>query len=152
MRSQEIAAGFLRAVGLLLVILGLVHLAATPYIPPLLGDSSSVVYQRAVGPTLLNHVLFGILLLPLGYTTWLAAAVQNRNQTWARRLLVVNGVALLTFPVSLALFMRRPEYYTAHLFLAAVILVGAISLMTLIAAWLVGRGGASSGNVSREIG
>ena len=117
MRAQEIAAGFLRAVGLLLVVLGLVHLAATPYIPPLLGDSSSVVYQRAVGPTLLNHVLVGILLLPLGFTTWLAAAVQNRNQTWARRLLVVNGVVLLTFPVSLALFMRRPEYYTAPLFL-----------------------------------
>ncbi len=152
MRSQEIAAGFLRAVGLLLVILGLVHLAATPYIPPLFGDSSSVVYQRAVGPTLLDHVLFGILLLPLGYTTWLAAGIQNRNQTWARRLLVVNGDALLAFPLALGLFMRRPEYYTAPLFLTAVILVTAISLMTLIAACLVGRGRVSSGNVSREIG
>src|ERR1700733_676712 len=72
MRSQQTAAAFLRAVGLLLIVLGLVHLAATPHIPPLLGQSSSPVYQRAVGPTLLNHVLFGILLLPLGYTTWLA--------------------------------------------------------------------------------
>jgi hypothetical protein len=61
---------------------------------------------------------------------------------------VINGITLLTFPVSLALFMRRPEYYTAPLFLAAVILVAAISLMTLIAAWLVGRGGVPSGNVS----
>src|SRR5271170_2132638 len=102
MRAQEIAAAFLRAVGLLLIVLGIVHLAATPFIPPLLGESSSGVYQRAVGPTLLNHVLFGILLLPLGYTTWLAAAGQNRNQTWARRVLIVNGIVLLTFPVSLA--------------------------------------------------
>jgi cytochrome bd-type quinol oxidase subunit 1 len=53
---------------------------------------------------------------------------------------MVNGIALLTFPVTLALFMRRPEYYTAPLFLVAVILVGVISLMTIVAAWLVRRG------------
>jgi hypothetical protein len=139
MRSQEIAAGFLRAVGLLLIVLGLVHLAATPYIPPLLGESSSRVYQRAVGPTLLNHVLLGVLLLPLGYTTWLAAAAQNRNEMWARRVLVVNGVVLLTFPVFLGIFMRRPEYYAAPLFLTAVMLVTVISLSTVVAAWLVSR-------------
>ena len=140
MRSQQTAAAFLRAVGLLLIVLGLVHLAATPHIPPLLGQSSSPVYQRAVGPTLLNHVLFGILLLPLGYTTWLAAAVENRNQAWAIRVLMINGIVLLTFPVGLAVFMRRPEYYTAPLFLAAVILVSIISLLTIVAAWLVRRG------------
>jgi hypothetical protein len=139
MRAQEIGAGFLRAVGLLLIVLGFVHLAATPYIPPLLGESSSTIYQRAVGPTLLNHVLFGILLLPLGYTTWLAASAQNRKQTWARRVLVVNGVVLLTFPVCLAIFMHRPEYYTAPPFLVAVMLVAVISLLTLGAAWLVVR-------------
>jgi hypothetical protein len=139
MRAPEIAAGFLRAVGLLLIVLGFVHLAATPFIPPLLGESSSEVYQRALGPTLLNHVLFGILLLPLGYTTWLAASAQNRNQTWARRVLVLNGVVSLSFPISLAIFMRRPEYYSAPLFLSAVILVGVISLLTLVAAWLVVR-------------
>jgi hypothetical protein len=150
MRSQAIAAGFLRAVGLLLIILGVVHLAATPYIPPLLGESSSGVYQRAVGPTLLNHVLFGILLLPLGYTTWLAAAEQNRNAGWARRVLAVNAVALLTFPVSLALFMHRPEYYTAPLFLAAVTLVAVISLLAVVAACLVARG-TLRGNVSGQI-
>jgi hypothetical protein len=148
MRAQEIAAGFLRAVGLLLIVLGLVHLAATPYIPPLLGESTTGVYQRAVGPTLLDHVLFGILLLPLGYTTWLAASEQNRNQTWARRVLIVNGVVLLTFPVSLAVFMRRPEYYGAPLFLTAVMLVAIISLLTVVAAWLVGRG---TPGVPREI-
>jgi hypothetical protein len=142
---------FCAAVGLLLSVLGLVHLAATPFIPPLLGESSSAVYQQAVGPTLLNHVLFGIPLLPLGYTTWLAAAVENRKQTWARRVLLVNGIVLLTFPVALAVFMRRPEYYTAPLFLTAVVLVTVISLLTLVAACLVGRDSTSAGNVSRAI-
>jgi uncharacterized membrane protein len=151
MNLQTIASGFLRVVGLLLIVLGLVHLAATPYIPPLLGESSSGVYQRAVGPTLLDHVLFGILLLPLGYTTWLADAARNRNETWARRVLRVNGFVVLTFPVSLAVFMRRPEYYTAPLFLTAVMLVTVIFLLPLVAACLVGRGSATSRNASGAI-
>jgi hypothetical protein len=44
----------------------------------------------------------------------------------------------------LAAFMRRPEYYTAPLFLTAVMLVAVISLLTLVAACLVGRGSATS--------
>ena len=151
MRSQEIAAGFLRAVGVLLIVLGIVHTVATPHIRDLLGESSTEVYQRAVGPTLLNHVLMGILLLPLGYTTWLAAASQNRNAAWARRILTVNGIVLLTLPASIAIFMRRPEYYTAPLFLTGVILVTIISLLTIVAACLVGRGIAHSASGSGAI-
>jgi hypothetical protein len=139
MRSQEIAAGFLRAIGVLLIVLGVVHTIATPHIRDLLGESSTEVYQRAVGPTLLNHVLMGILLLPLGYSTWVAAASQNRHAEWARRILMVNGIVLLTLPASIAVFMRRPEYYTAPLFLTGVALVTVISLLTIVAAWLVGR-------------
>jgi len=144
MRSQEIAAGFLRAIGVLLIVLGVVHTIATPHIRDLLGESSTEVYQRAVGPTLLNHVLMGILLLPLGYTTWVAAASQNRHAEWARRILMVNGIVLLTLPASIAVFMRRPEYYTAPLFLTGVALVTVISLLTIVAAWLVGRSGSGA--------
>jgi hypothetical protein len=71
MNLQTIAAGFLRVVGLLLIVLGLVHWQQRPTFHHCWGSSSGV-YQRAVGPTLLDHGLFGILLLPLGYTTWLA--------------------------------------------------------------------------------
>ena len=144
MRSQEIAAGFLRAIGVLLIVLGVVHTIATPHIRDLLGESSTEVYQRAVGPTLLNHVLMGILLLPLGYSTWVAAASQNRHAEWARRILMVNGIVLLTLPASIAVFMRRPEYYTAPLFLTGVALVTVISLLTIVAAWLVGRSGSGA--------
>ena len=70
--SRRMADRLLRAVGALLIILGFVHLAAAPHIPLLLRGSPRAVYQQAVGPTLLNHVLVGILLLPLGYTIWLA--------------------------------------------------------------------------------
>src|SRR5215470_6062843 len=110
MSAQRTAAWFLRAVGILLITLGLIHLAATPHIPDLLAGAPPRVYARAVGPTLLNHVLVGILLLPLGYTTWLAASCEG-NETWATRTLITNTIVVLTLPVSIAAFMRRPEYY-----------------------------------------
>ena len=139
MNLQNITGGFLRAVGVLLVILGLVHLAATPHIPLLLKGISMDVYERVVGPTLLNHVLVGILLLPLGYTTYLASAARNRSQAWARRILGVNAVVLLTLPLSIVLFMHRREYYTAPLFITGVAIVGIISLLMVVAVYALVR-------------
>jgi hypothetical protein len=133
MSYPKIAAWFLRAVGGLLVILGLVHIAATPHIPSLLNGSPSGVYERAVGPTLLNHVLVGLLLLPLGYTTWLASGAHNSSEGWARRVLVVNTIVVFTMPVSVAVFMRRPEYYAAPLFLTGVGLLVIVSLLMVAA-------------------
>jgi hypothetical protein len=132
---QRVAAEFLRAVGILLIMLGMVHIAATPHIPDLLRGGPPAVYERAVGPTLLNHVLAGILLLPLGYTTWLAAS-RERDEAWATRILIGNTIAILTLPVSIAVFMRLPEYYRAPLFLTGAGLVAIISLLTVAATWI----------------
>jgi hypothetical protein len=139
MNAEAIAVRILRAVGALLIALGLVHLFATPHIPYLLHGSPTAVYDQAVGPTLLNHVLVGILLLPLGYSTWLAAGAWRRSERWAVRVLVVNSAAMLTLPISIAMFMRRPEYYTSPLFLTGVGLVAIISLLTIAATWVLLR-------------
>lgn len=96
--------------------------------------------MRAVGPTLLNHVLVGILLLPLGYTTWLAAAERHRAEAWARKVLVVNTMVVFTFPASLLIFMRRGEFYRAPLFLTAVVLVAAVAVLMGAAILLTRRG------------
>lgn len=77
---------------------------------------NSSVYQQAVGPTLLNHVLVGILLLPLGYTTWLAARAAEGGDAWAKRVLLVNVLVVFSLPLAVAVLMRRPEYYRAPLF------------------------------------
>lgn len=142
MRPQQIAVVFLRTVGWLLIVLGIVHLVATPHIPGLLRGSPRAVYQQAVGPTLLNHVLVGILLFPFGFTTWLAAAGAKGGEVWAGRVLIVNMIAMLTLPVSIAVFMRLPQYYRAPLFLTGVGLVAIISLLmvpaTIVLIW--GRG------------
>ena len=122
--------------GVLVITLGLVHIAATPHIPGLLSGSPPAVYERAVGPTLLNHVLVGILLLPLGYTKWLAATSHEGNKAWTTRTLIANTMVTFTLPVSIVVFMRRPEYYTGPLFLLGVGLVAIISLLMAVATWI----------------
>jgi hypothetical protein len=144
MTTQKIAARVLRAIGMLLFALGLVHLLATPHIPSLLSGSPAAVYVRAVGPMLLNHVLVGILLLPLGYTTWVAASVRQRGEGWATRVLVANTLVVLTMPLSIVIFMRNPEYYAAPLFLTGVGLVAIISLVMVAAILVLLRGRSSS--------
>lgn len=142
---QNIAAGLLRAAGVLLIALGLVHLVATPHIPALLHGCPAAVYGRAVGPTLLNHVLVGILLLPLGYATWLAAGRQERGKVWAKRVLIANTLVMLTLPASLVVFMRRAEYFTSPLFLIGVGLVAVVSLLMAVATFIVSRVPSPSG-------
>ena len=139
MNAQTMSARCLRCVGALLIILGILHLAATPHIPLLLRGSPPTVYDRAVGPTLLNHVLAGILLLPLGYTTWLAVSLREKDKASATRILIVNAIVTLTLPLSIAVFMRRPEYYTSPLFLIGVGLVAIISLLMLLSTWAIMR-------------
>jgi hypothetical protein len=138
---QRIAGLSLRIVGGLLILLGVIHIAATPHIPALLEGSPRGVYERAVGPTVLNHVLAGILLLPLGYTTWLAAGASNLGKGWARRVLLVNILVVLTMPALIILLMRQPEYYASPLFLAGVGLSAAVSLLMVAAGLLLLRTG-----------
>ena len=65
MTRRGLAGLFLRAAGAGVILLGFVHLAATPHIPQLLESMPESARRLAAGPTLLNHVLVGVLLLPL---------------------------------------------------------------------------------------
>jgi hypothetical protein len=140
MSLQNLAARFLRVMGALLVLLGIVHLAATPHIPHLLdGMSTREAYRFARGPTILNHVLVGILLIPLGFTTWLASSRHNVLQSWARQVLIVNAIVFSTTPLSIVAFMRDPAYYEAPLFVSGVAIVVILSVMMIAAVWLMSR-------------
>src|SRR5438552_15986641 len=64
----------LRGAGILLLALGIVHLLATPHIATLVRESASPASARwLTPPMLLNHILVGVLLIPLGYLTAHAA-------------------------------------------------------------------------------
>ncbi len=136
-----IARRLVRAGGVVLGLLGLAHLAATPHIPALIGGLRGTPdYAWALGPTLLNHVLVGLLLLPLGLSTWIAADGAHIGQGWARGLLAANTLAVLALPVSLVVFMRGGAYYSSPLFVTGVGLVAVASLlMALAVGWLLTR-------------
>ncbi len=138
---DSMARRFLRSAGIVLALLGLAHLAAAPHIPALIrGLRGTPDYAWALGPTLLNHVLVGVLLLPLGLTTWIAAGADHIAQRWAQAVLIGNTLAVLALPVALAVFMRDGVYYTSPLFVTGVSLVAIASiLMALAVGWLLTR-------------
>src|SRR5205807_10496443 len=72
--STSTRVRLLRGSGVLLILLGIVHLAATPHIVALIRHSASTVAaDRLTPPMLLNHILVGLSLFPLGYLTVYAA-------------------------------------------------------------------------------
>ena len=69
----------LRGSGLLLLLLGIVHLVATPHIAALIRHSvSQGAADNLIPPMLLTHILVGVLLLPLGFLTFYAAPYSDR--------------------------------------------------------------------------
>jgi hypothetical protein len=136
MDRRELSRTILRVSGIVLILLGAVHLLATPEMPHLLDGLPANARAFAVGPTVLNHVLVGILLMPLGFSTWLAASKFNFGQPWARQAVVVNSLAVLALPLSLVLFMRQAQYYSSWLFLAGVTLAALTAALFAVAAWV----------------
>lgn len=131
------ASGFLRASGIVLILLGFVHLLATPHIPRLLDGLPPNARGLAMGATLLNHVLVGILLLPLGFTTWLAAGKDCFREPWAKRVLIANCLTVFSLPVMVVVLMRQPQYYQSPLFLAGVALTAVTAILMAVAVWVV---------------
>ncbi len=130
----------LRVCGALLVLLGVVHLVATPHIPALLdGMRSDADYGLVRGATLLNHVMTGLLLFPVGISTWLASSPANLPQPFARKILVMNSLAMLCAPLCILLFMGDVNYLRAPLFLTGVCLATLLPVVMLGVAWHIRR-------------
>jgi hypothetical protein len=125
----------LRGSGVLLVVLGIVHLVATPHIAQLIRYSTSAGRaDQLIPPMLLNHILVGILLLPLGYLTFYAAPYSGARVAWARVVVRTTAVTVATLPVTL-LALMGVRYFDAPLFVAGSALVVAAAVTLLIAAF-----------------
>jgi len=120
-----------QATGILLILLGILHLIATPFLTGWLSRQlRSDQTQLAIAAMRLNHLLVGILLLPLGVSTfWSGKAL---GQSWGLRLAGLNAVTLLCLPVLLVTTMPL-ESLDAPLFRLAICVVIAACLVQLIA-------------------
>ena len=105
-----------RGSGVLLVLLGIVHLAATPHISSLIRHSASPeAANQLTPPMLLNHVLVGVLLLPLGCLLLYAAPHSAARAAWALVVVRTTAVTVATLPVTLLALMGF-RYFDAPLF------------------------------------
>ena len=125
----------LRLGGILLVALGVLHLAVTPIIARMLergAASDAVVWLKP--PMLLNHVVVGVLLLPLGSLVWYCAPYAARGARWALVVSRTVAVAIATLPVIL-FFCMNLRKNDALPFRIAIGIVCAASLLLLVVAF-----------------
>ena len=125
----------LRASGVLLVVLGALHLAVTPFITRFVEQGASPdAVDWLTPPMLLNHILVGILLLPLGILVFYSAQDAAAGASWA--LMVSRTIALTVAALPLTLFLLvGTRYFAAVPFLVATIVVCVASAALLAAAF-----------------
>ena len=124
----------LRAGGALLILLGIVHLAATPHISRLIRHSASAeAANQLIPPMLLNHVLVGVLLLPLGFLMLYAAPHSAARVAWAQVVVRTTALSVAVLPVALFALMGTRYYFAAPLFVlgAALTVIVAVTLLVV---------------------
>ena len=121
--------------GALLVVLALLHLAVTPTIARFVTQSTTRAAGRwLLPPMLLNHVVVGVLLLPLGAITFYAAPHAARGERWALAVSRMSAVSIALLPVALFALMGR-QYFAAIPFVIATAIVCLASVVLLAAAF-----------------
>lgn len=131
----QIAERVFRVAGVLLFVVAAIHLLVTPLFARFVAGAVPPGSWLVIGPpSLLNHVVVGILLIPTGAAAlFVAPQLADRR---ARRLAWVTALSVAVLPVCLVLLMRGDAYSPAAFRTAEalVTLVGVILPATLL--WL----------------
>jgi len=131
----NVRQSILRLGGALLLALGSLHLAVTPFIRLMIErNTSAETAEWLAPPMLLNHLVVGILLLPLGVLTFFAAPFAVRGERWA--LVVTRAIAVTVAALPVAVFLLvGTRYFGAIPFVVAVVIVCSASVALLAAAF-----------------
>jgi hypothetical protein len=133
--SAQLRKSILKFAGVMLIILGILHLAVTPFITRLISENvTEAVAVWLTPPMLLNHVIVGILLLPLGILTFYAAPSAAAGERWALIVTRVIAITAATLPLVLSILMGA-GYFGAIPFVVATIIVFIAALSLLAAAF-----------------
>jgi len=127
----------LRGAGILLVTLGIVHLLATPHIATLVRSAAvPSSAQWLTPPMLLNHILVGVLLIPLGFLTAYAAPHAAKGASWAQVVVRTTALSVATLPIALFTLMGTRYYFGAPLFVLGAALTVIVAVILLIVAFV----------------
>ena len=116
--------------------LGIVHLIATPHISTLIRRAASPASARWLAPPmLLNHIIVGVLLIPLGLLTAYAAPHAASGASWAKVIVRTSALSVATLPVALFGLMGTRYYFDAPLFVLGAALTVVVAVTLLIVAF-----------------
>ena len=133
--STGIRRFVLKCGGVLLVGLGILHLAVTPIIDRFIRQNAiASEVDWFTPPMLLNHVVVGMLLLPLGILTYYAASSAVAGERWALVVVRTSAVSTILLPVTLFLLMGS-RYFDAVPFVIAAVIVSIASVVLLVSAF-----------------
>ncbi|MSR63454.1 MAG: hypothetical protein EXS08_13505 [Planctomycetes bacterium] len=122
--------------GALLCALGVLHLAVTPFIARMVQDGAAPsAVDWLTPPMLLNHVVVGVLLLPLGGLTYYAAPHAASGSRWALVTVRSIAVAMATLPPILFSLMGTRYFGAVPFRIAAGIVTVASLTLLLVAFW-----------------
>ncbi len=127
--DRNILAGrILKVDGVLLLLVAMLHLIATPLVLSFISSQSTPEgYAQIKPPFLLSFVLVGVLLVPIGLSTFYCANAIGRGERWARTICTFNAGSMLLLPLALILIIPS-RYFRAMLFVISAILVWVIAI------------------------
>lgn len=141
-RRQVFVAWLFRSLGLILVAVAGIHFAVTSGLVHMLLDGHVDAGQAQIvrQSFLLNHLVVGVLLIPLGLGTVLAARGIAVGDPLSRRVGWLNTLTVLALPVVLVAVMGRAELLGGGPFTVAVFMVLGAAAAMVAGMLLAGRG------------
>lgn len=139
MGRRILAARVLWGDGVLLIVVGLIHLLISARLMRFIEAHLTPQSMPYVSPPfVLNHIVVGVLLIAIGLTTMYCAGGVRNGQRWGRDIALFNALAILSFPLLLARIMP-PELFHAWPFVIASLLVTTVAISMMLPLWLSKR-------------
>ena len=137
MNRRVLASWVIWTVGILLLVVAAIHLAVTPLLKKAVLDSvlTPTMLPLVTPPFLLNHVVVGILLVPLGLVTLHSAAGIRSGERWAWVVSWSVGAALPSLPVALVLIMRGGPFDAVPFRVAEILITISAVAMPAVLIW-----------------
>jgi len=138
MHRTRIVARTVSVTGVLLLIVAAIHLAVTPALKKAVLDRTLTPEQLSIvqPPFLLNHLVVGILLIPIGFITIYSAPAIRAGERWAWIINFANGLTILSLPIVLALVMPLRDFQALPFLIAAGLITIVGITMTAALLWI----------------
>jgi|SRR6267143_4955536 len=138
MSRTRIVARTVSVTGVLLLVVAAIHLAVTPLLKKEVLDRALTPQQLSIvqPPFLLNHLVVGILLIPIALITIYSAPALRAGERWAWIVNLANGLTILSLPIVLALVMPLSDFQALPFLIAAGLITTVGITMTVALLWI----------------